>query len=150
MKYAIADDKVYILEANPRASRTVPLVSKVTGVQMARIATQLMLGKKLKDMNLKHKTYPHVGVKESVFPFNMFPEVDPTLGPEMKSTGEVLGMADSFGLAFFKSQEAAGQRLPLKGNVLITVTDREKKDILDVARFAQGTWIQYHGNGEYP
>ena len=85
-------------------------------------------------MNLKHKTYPHVGVKESVFPFNMFPEVDPTLGPEMKSTGEVLGIADSFGLAFFKSQEAAGQRLPLKGNVLITVTDRDKKDILEVAR----------------
>jgi carbamoyl-phosphate synthase large subunit len=134
IQYAIADDKVYILEANPRASRTVPLVSKVTGIQMARIATQLMLGKKLKDMNLKHKTYPHVGVKESVFPFNMFPEVDPTLGPEMKSTGEVLGIADSFGLAFFKSQEAAGQRLPLKGNVLITVTDKDKKDILNVAR----------------
>ena len=134
IQYAIADGIVYILEANPRASRTVPLVSKVTGVQMARIATQLMLGKKLKDMNLTHKTYPHVGVKESVFPFNMFPEVDPTLGPEMKSTGEVLGIADSFGLAFFKSQEAAGQRLPVEGNVLITVTDRDKKDILEVAR----------------
>jgi carbamoyl-phosphate synthase large subunit len=127
IQYAIADDKVYILEANPRASRTVPLVSKVTGVQMARLATQCMLGKKVKDMNLKHKTYIHVGVKESVFPFNMFPEVDPTLGPEMKSTGEVLGMADSFGLAFFKSQEAAGQKLPLKGNVLITVNGWYKK-----------------------
>jgi len=134
IQYAIADDKVYILEANPRASRTVPLVSKVTGVQMARIATQLMLGKKIKDMKLKHKTYPHVGIKESVFPFNMFPEVDPTLGPEMKSTGEVLGIADSFGLAFFKSQEAAGQRLPLSGNVLITVIDRDKKDILEAAK----------------
>lgn len=134
VQYAIANDKVYILEANPRASRTVPLVSKVTGVQMARIATQMMLGKKLKDMKLTHKTYPHVGVKESVFPFNMFPEVDPTLGPEMKSTGEVLGMSESFGLAFFKSQEAAGQALPLKGNVLITVVDRDKKDVLGVAR----------------
>ncbi len=134
IQYAIADDVVYILEANPRASRTVPLVSKVTGVQMARIATQLMMGKKLKDLRLKHKTYPHVGIKESVFPFNMFPEVDPTLGPEMKSTGEVLGIADSFGLAFFKSQEAAGQRLPFKGSVLITVTDRDKKDILEAAR----------------
>ncbi len=134
IQYAIADDKVYILEANPRASRTVPLVSKVTGVQMARLATQCMLGKKLKDMNLKHKTYAHVGIKEAVFPFNMFPEVDPTLGPEMKSTGEVLGIADSFGLAFFKSQEAAGQRLPLKGNVLITVNGWDKKDIFETAR----------------
>jgi len=79
VQYAIAQDTVYILEANPRASRTVPLVSKVTGIQMARIATQMMLGKKLKEMNLKQKTYHHVGVKEAVFPFNMFPEVDPTL-----------------------------------------------------------------------
>jgi carbamoyl-phosphate synthase large subunit len=134
IQYAIANDKVYILEANPRASRTVPLVSKVTGVQMARIATQLMLGKKLKDMDLAQKKYPHVGVKEAVFPFNMFPEVDPTLGPEMKSTGEVLGMANSFGLAFAKSQEAAGQKLPREGNVLITVVDRDKGDIVDVAK----------------
>ncbi|MCX8023322.1 MAG: carbamoyl-phosphate synthase large subunit [Syntrophorhabdaceae bacterium] len=135
IQYAIADGKVYILEANPRASRTVPLVSKVTGIQMARIATQLMLGKKLKDMNLIHKKYRHVGVKESVFPFNMFPEVDPTLGPEMKSTGEVLGIANSFGLAFFKSQDAAGQKLPSRGNVLITVNAKDRDDILDVARY---------------
>ena len=134
IQYAIANDKVYILEANPRASRTVPLVSKVTSVQMARIATQLMIGKKLKDMGLTHKTYPHVGVKEAVFPFNMFPEVDPTLGPEMKSTGEVLGMANSFGLAFAKSQEAAGQKLPRSGNVLMTIVDHDKTDILDVAK----------------
>jgi len=135
IQYAIADDKVYILEANPRASRTVPLVSKVTGIQMARIATQLMLGKTLKDIKLKHKTYNHVGVKEAVFPFNMFPEVDPTLGPEMKSTGEVLGIANSFGLAYFKSQEAAGQKLPIKGNVLITVNAKDRTDILEVARY---------------
>lgn len=134
IQYAIANDTVYILEANPRASRTVPLVSKVTGIQMARIATELMLGRKLKDMNLSHKSYQHVGVKESVFPFNMFPEVDPTLGPEMKSTGEVLGIADTFGLAFYKSQEAAGQRLPERGTVLISVTPKDRAEILSVAK----------------
>ena len=105
---------------------------------MARIATRLMLGKKLSDMNLTHKKYPHVGVKESVFPFNMFPEVDPTLGPEMKSTGEALGMADSFGLAFYKSQEAAGQRLPEKGTVLISVTRNDRQEILRVAQYLKG------------
>ncbi len=134
IQYAIAEDTVYILEANPRASRTVPIVSKVTGVQMARIATRLMLGEKLADMNLSQKRYSHVGIKESVFPFNMFPEVDPTLGPEMKSTGEALGMAPSFGLAFFKSQEAAGQRLPEKGTVLISVTPKDRPEILPVAK----------------
>ncbi len=138
IQYAIANDTVYILEANPRASRTVPLVSKVTGVQMARIATQLMLGKRLKEMNLTEKKYSHVGVKEAVFPFNMFPEVDPTLGPEMRSTGEVLGMADSFGLAFFKSQQAANQGLPTGGTVLLSVTERERADILEIARVLLG------------
>ena len=93
MQYAIEKDKVYVLEANPRASRTVPLVSKVCNVSMARIATQLMMGEKLSDLNLKPLKIPHYGVKESVFPFNMFPEVDPILGPEMRSTGEVLGMS---------------------------------------------------------
>ena len=137
IQYAIANDTVYILEANPRASRTVPIVSKVTGIQMARIATQLVIGKKLKDMNLKQKKYSHVGVKESVFPFKMFPEVDPTLGPEMKSTGEVLGIADTFGLAFFKSQEGAGQKLPTSGTVLISVKQKDKNEILAVAKFLQ-------------
>ncbi len=103
MQYAIADDVVYVLEANPRASRTVPLVSKVCNIQMAGLATRLMLGAKLGDLDLKIKAIPHFGVKEAVFPFNMFPEVDPVLGPEMRSTGEVLGMADSFGLAFCQS-----------------------------------------------
>src|SRR4030066_1484926 len=117
MQYAIADDTVYVLEANPRASRTVPLVSKVCSIPMARIATQMMLGKKLDDVGLKSKFIPHFGVKEAVFPFNMFPEVDPLLGPEMRSTGEVLGMAPSFGLAFYKAQEAAQQALPLEGAV---------------------------------
>jgi carbamoyl-phosphate synthase large subunit len=134
IQYAIADDIVYILEANPRASRTVPLVSKVCDVSMARIATQLMLDKNLKDLNLKHRSVPHFGVKEAVFPFNMFPEVDPLLGPEMRSTGEVLGLADSFGLAFFRAQEAAQQILPSEGTVLITVSDPDKAAIVEVAR----------------
>ncbi|MEN6385429.1 MAG: carbamoyl-phosphate synthase large subunit [Phycisphaerales bacterium] len=134
MQYAIADDIVYVLEANPRASRTVPLVSKVCGVQMARLATKLAIGHKLSDMKLKPKKFKHFGVKESVFPFNMFPEVDPILGPEMRSTGEVLGMAESFGLAFYKSQDAAKQTLPKKGTVLITVNDSDKKAVVDVAK----------------
>ena len=126
IQYAIADGIVYVLEANPRASRTVPLVSKVCNIQMARLATQLMLGAKLADLDLRRRTVPYYGVKEAVFPFNMFPEVDPLLGPEMRSTGEVLGLADSFELAFIKSQEAAGQRLPLQGTVLITVAERDR------------------------
>jgi carbamoyl-phosphate synthase large subunit len=134
IQYAVCQDRVYVLEANPRASRTVPLVSKVCNVPMARLATQLMLGTKLKDLQLRRKTIPHVGVKEVVLPFNMFPEVDPLLGPEMRSTGEVLGIAASFGLAYSKAQEAAGGPLPTKGNVFISVTDRDKPLILDVAR----------------
>jgi carbamoyl-phosphate synthase large subunit len=134
MQYAIADDKVYVLEANPRASRTVPLVSKVCGIQMANLATQLMLGKKISEMNLKPKQFAHFGVKESVFPFNMFPEVDPLLGPEMRSTGEVLGMAESFGLAFYKAEDAAKSTLPTKGTVLITVNDADKNAVVDVAK----------------
>jgi len=134
MQYAIADDIVYVLEANPRASRTVPLVSKVCGLSMARIATQIMLGKKLSNLNLKQRKFRHFGVKEAVFPFNMFPEVDPVLGPEMRSTGEVLGMADSFGLAFFKAQEATQQPLPTDGTVLITVADTDKSAIVPTAK----------------
>jgi carbamoyl-phosphate synthase large subunit len=134
IQYAIKDDVVYILEANPRASRTVPLVSKVTGVSMAKIATQVMLGTKLSDMDTHLRTYPHFGVKETVFPFNMFPEVDPVLGPEMRSTGEVLGMADSFETAFFKAQVAAGSSLPLEGAALITVTSGDRQRALIVGR----------------
>jgi len=134
MQYAIADDKVYVLEANPRASRTVPLVSKVCAISMARLATQVMLGKKIADLDLKQKTIPYFGVKEAVFPFNMFHEVDPVLGPEMRSTGEVMGMADSYGLAFSKAQEATQQPLPLKGTVLITVAEPDKAAIVDTAK----------------
>jgi carbamoyl-phosphate synthase large subunit len=134
IQYAIANDQVYVLEANPRASRTVPIVSKVCNIPMARLATQIMFGKKLSSLNLKPKLIRHFGVKESVFPFNMFPEVDPLLGPEMRSTGEVLGMADSFGLAFFKAEEAAQQLLPSEGTVLITVSQNDRPAVLEVAR----------------
>ncbi|MCF8051485.1 MAG: carbamoyl-phosphate synthase large subunit [Desulfobacterales bacterium] len=134
IQYAIASDTVYILEANPRASRTVPLVSKVCNIQMARIATRIMLGKSLADFDLKRRSIPHFGVKEAVFPFNMFPEVDPVLGPEMRSTGEVLGMADSAGMAFFKAQSATQVPLPLEGAVLITVADKDKPSALEPAR----------------
>ncbi len=134
IQYAIYKDVVYILEANPRASRTVPLVSKICNIPMAKIATEIMLGKKLSDFNLRKKTINHFGVKEAVFPFNMFPDVDPVLGPEMRSTGEVLGMADSFGLAFFKSQEATKTPLPTQGTVLITIGDRDKDKIVQTAR----------------
>jgi carbamoyl-phosphate synthase large subunit len=133
IQYAIANDIVYILEANPRASRTVPLVSKVCNISMARMATQLMLGKKLADLDIRPGSIPHFGVKEAVFPFNMFPEVDPLLGPEMRSTGEVLGLADSFGLAFYKAQEAAQQCLPSEGTVLITVSEKDKHAALKTA-----------------
>jgi carbamoyl-phosphate synthase large subunit len=138
IQYAIAQDKVYVLEANPRASRTVPLVSKVCGLSMARISTQLMLGKKLSELKLKARRIPYFGVKEAVFPFNMFPEVDPLLGPEMRSTGEVLGMADSYGLAFYKAEEATQQPLPTQGAVLITVAEADKrKSIVDTAKAFQ-------------
>jgi carbamoyl-phosphate synthase large subunit len=139
VQFAICQDKVYVLEANPRASRTVPIVSKVCGMSMARIATEIMLGKKLKDFNLKDRSIPHCGVKESVFPFSMFPEVDPVLGPEMRSTGEVLGMADSFGMAFYKAQEAAKSTLPTAGTVLLTVCVKDRSPALVGAarQFAQ-------------
>jgi len=134
IQYAVSEGMVYVLEANPRASRTVPLVSKVCDVNMAQVATRCMLGEKLADMGLRRKPIAHFGVKEAVFPFNMFPEVDPVLGPEMRSTGEVLGMADSFGLAFVKAEEAAQQQLPLEGTVLITVGARDRELVLPAAR----------------
>ena len=135
IQYAICDDVVYILEANPRASRTVPIVSKVAGVPIARIATQVMLGEKLDDFpELKSIRPNFVGVKEAVFPFNMFPEVDPLLGPEMRATGEVMGAADSFELAFYKAQEATGAKLPVEGSVLLTVADKDKPSLLPIAK----------------
>lgn len=138
MQYAIEGDKVYVLEANPRASRTVPLVSKVCNVPMARLATEIMIAKALGntvDMTkFESQVPPHYGVKEAVLPFNMFPEVDPVLGPEMRSTGEVLGMAESFELAFFKAEEATNTKLPNAGTVLISVNDMDKADALETAK----------------
>ncbi len=142
IQYAIANNVVYVIEANPRASRTVPLVSKVCNVPMASLATQLMLGAELKDLQLKERTIPYYGVKEAVIPFAMFPEVDPLLGPEMRSTGEVLGMAPSFGLAYFKAEEAAQPALPLEGIVFISVADRDKEGILPTARKFQEIGFQ--------
>jgi len=133
IQYAICKDVVYVLEANPRASRTVPMVSKVCAIPMARLATELMLGKNLKELKLKKLSIPHFGVKEAVFPFNMFPEVDPLLGPEMKSTGEVLGIGNSFGSAYWKAEEAVTP-LPTAGTVLITVSERDRPAIGEVAR----------------
>ena len=137
IQYAVCNDKVYILEANPRASRTVPFVSKVIGIPLTKIATEVILGEKLRDKNLTKPNLPYFGVKEAVFSFNMFPEVDPALGPEMKSTGEVLGLANSFGLAFFKAQEATGLKLPTKGTVLISVAPEEQKNIVKPVRIFQ-------------
>ncbi|MHB0959792.1 MAG: carbamoyl-phosphate synthase large subunit [Pirellulaceae bacterium] len=134
IQYAICQDTVYVLEANPRASRTVPLVSKVCNIPLARIATQVMLGKKLSELGLGRKSIPHFGVKEAVFPFSMYHEVDPLLGPEMRSTGEVLGLASSFGLAYYKAQQAAQMRLPGEGTVLISVADPDKPAVVEVAR----------------
>ncbi|MCK4887904.1 MAG: carbamoyl-phosphate synthase large subunit, partial [Planctomycetes bacterium] len=134
IQYAIAADTVYVLEANPRASRTVPIVSKVCGISMARLATQVMLGKKLADLKLTHKKIPYFGVKESVFPFNMFHNVDPVLGPEMRSTGEVLGLASSPGMAFYKAQLATQQALPNTGTVLMTIHQKDRTDLDKIAK----------------
>ena len=136
VQFAVCEDQVWIIEANPRASRTVPIVSKVTGMPLARIATYLMLGHKLAEYKDILKPHPqtYFGVKEAVFPFNMFPEVDPLLGPEMRATGEVMGLAATFGMAYFKSQQAAGSRLPLKGTVLVSVSERERKYLLPIVQ----------------
>ncbi|MGN1205477.1 MAG: carbamoyl-phosphate synthase large subunit [Eubacterium sp.] len=138
MQYAIEDGKVYVLEANPRASRTVPLVSKVCNVQMVKLATQIMTreltGNPSPIENMKPVNPKYYGVKEAVFPFNMFQEVDPVLGPEMRSTGEVLGLSENVGEAFFKAQEATQTRLPKEGNVLMSVSKKDKPELVEVAK----------------
>ncbi len=158
MQYAIEDGKVYVIEANPRASRTVPLVSKVCNLQMAQAATRLMLGATLDSLALKPRNIPHFGVKEAVFPFSKFPEVDPVLGPEMRSTGEVLGMASTFGLAYYKSQEAADGSLPTApgGRLLVSLSEKPDSAAQVVREFeklgfsivgTEGTinWLKAHG-----
>ena len=138
MQYAIENEKVYVLEANPRASRTVPLVSKVCNIRMVPLATDIitaeLTGRPSPLEDLKDKIIPNYGVKEAVFPFKMFQEVDPVLGPEMRSTGEVLGLSSSYGEAFFKAQEGAGSKLPTEGTVLISVNDKDKAEIVEVAK----------------
>ena len=138
MQYAIENGKVYVLEANPRASRTVPLVSKVCNIRMVPLATDIitseLTGRPSPVPALKEQKIPYYGVKEAVFPFNMFQEVDPVLGPEMRSTGEVLGLSKSYGEAFFKAQEGAQSKLPLEGTVLMSVNDKDKDELLEVAQ----------------
>ncbi len=142
MQYAIENGKVFVLEANPRASRTVPLVSKVCNIRMVPLATEIitaeLTGRPSPIKGLKEQEIPNYGVKEAVFPFNMFPEVDPILGPEMRSTGEVLGLSPSYGEAFFKAQEAVQSRLPLEGCVLISVNKKDKDEIVEIARSLSG------------
>ena len=156
MQYAICEGKVYVLEANPRASRTVPLVSKVCNINMANIATKLMTyeltGERPDVTSFSEKAHPYYGVKEAVFPFNMFPEVDPLLGPEMRSTGEVLGLSESFGLAYYKAQEAAGAKLPLSGNALVSVNKGDRVQALEVAKQLHElgfTIVSTEGCGQY-
>ena len=138
MQYAIEKGKVFVLEANPRASRTVPLVSKVCNIRMVPLATQIitseLTGKASPVPELKEKNIPNYGVKEAAFPFNMFPEVDPILGPEMRSTGEVLGLSSSYGEAFYKAQEAIQSKLPTEGTVLISVNKKDKDEVIEVAK----------------
>ena len=138
MQYAIENGKVYVLEANPRASRTVPLVSKVCNIRMVPIATDIitseLTGRPSPIPTLKEQVIPNYGVKEAVFPFNMFQEVDPILGPEMRSTGEVLGLSSSYGEAFYKAQEATQSKLPLEGTVLISVNRKDKEEVVEIAR----------------
>ena len=138
MQYAIENGRVYVLEANPRASRTVPLVSKVCNIRMVPLATEIitmeLTGRPSPVPSLKEQDIPNYGVKESVFPFNMFPEVDPVLGPEMRSTGEVLGLSHSYGEAFYKAQEATQSKLPLEGTVLISVNRKDKEEAAETAK----------------
>ncbi len=152
MQYAIEDGKVYVLEANPRASRTVPLVSKVCAISMVPIAIDIitgeLTGRKSPVPDLPEKEIPYYGVKEAVFPFNMFPEVDPVLGPEMRSTGEVLGIADTPGEAFFKAEEAAKAGLPLEGAVLISVNAEDKPDAAEIAELFHEDGFKIYATGE--
>lgn len=152
MQYAIEDGKVYVLEANPRASRTVPLVSKVCNIQMVPIATDIitseLTGRPSPVSELKEREIPYYGVKEAVFPFNMFPEVDPLLGPEMRSTGEVLGLADTFGEAFYKAQEATQTILPLEGTVLLSVNRADKAEVAEVVQDLVDAGFQLMATGK--
>ncbi len=143
VQFAVKGKDIYVLEVNPRASRTVPFVSKATGVPLAKFAARIMVGKKLGELGLTAEVLPrHVSVKESVFPFNKFPGVDTILGPEMKSTGEVMGIDTTFGAAYAKAQLGAGTRLPRKGKVFISVRDEDKEPVAPIAQKLQGLGFQ--------
>jgi carbamoyl-phosphate synthase large subunit len=158
VQYAIKDNQLYVIEVNPRASRTIPFVSKATGVPLAKLATRIMMGQTLAELGLTREVIPvHLSVKEAVLPFDRFPDVDTLLGPEMKSTGEVMGIGSDFGQAYAKAQLGAGQRLPLSGTVFISVGDDDKAAMLAVAgQFADmgfdilatdGTWSRLAASG---
>jgi carbamoyl-phosphate synthase large subunit len=134
VQFAVKDDRLFVLEVNPRASRTIPFVSKATGVPLAKLATKVMLGRTLTELGFESERIPsHVSVKEAVLPFNRFPDVDSLLGPEMKSTGEVMGIDSDFGSAYAKAQYGAGNHLPTEGTVFISVKDRDKEAVLNTA-----------------
>src|SRR6185437_1386087 len=146
VQYAIKNDVVYVLEVNPRASRTVPFVSKTTGVSLASLAAAVMVGKTLDELGLKDDVVqPYVAVKEAVFPFNKLQGVDLILGPEMRSTGEVMGIADSFGMAFAKAQASADGALPLEGAIFVTVNDHDKANVTPIARRFHGLGFRVFG-----
>jgi carbamoyl-phosphate synthase large subunit len=148
VQYAIKDGTVYVLEVNPRASRTIPFVSKAIGAPLASLAARVMLGESLADVGLTEEIVPtYVSVKEAVFPFNKFPGTDPVLGPEMRSTGEVMGISDSFGWSFAKAQLAASNGLPLEGKILITVNDHDKPTVTPIARRFQGMGFEVLATG---
>src|SRR5437763_11876991 len=143
LQYAIKNGDIYVMEVNPRASRTVPFVAKVIGVPVAKIAARIMAGETLASFKLKPMQLEHIGVKEAVFPFARFPGVDTVLGPEMKSTGEVMGIDRNFAVAFAKSQIGGGTRLPHEGTVFVSVRDADKQRVLDASRSltTTGVWI---------
>ena len=136
VQFAVENNVIYVLEANPRASRTVPIVSKVSGIPMAKIATLLMEGRSLASFNLKKPAFDFYAVKQAVLPFNKFPNTDPVLGPEMKSTGEVMGIADTFDYAYYKAEESAGLCMPLKGTVLLSCDKKDDK-LLETAKILE-------------
>ena len=152
VQFAVKDDDVYVLEVNPRASRTVPFVAKATGLPIAKIAARVMAGEPLSTFRLEAPKRPHVAVKEAVFPFARFPGVDVILGPEMKSTGEVMGIDSDFGRAFAKSQLGAGVQLPLAGTVFVSVKDKDKPALVECCRRLVGlgfALIATRGTADY-
>ncbi|MDD1672265.1 MAG: carbamoyl-phosphate synthase large subunit, partial [Methanomicrobiales archaeon] len=145
IQYAIKDDVVYVLEANPRASRTVPFVSKATGIPLAKLAAKVMVGRRLQDLGFRKRDFHHVAVKEVVLPFNKLVGVDTVLGPEMKSTGEVMGIDYDFGRAYYKACISADNELPRAGNVFISISDDQKDEIAPIARALRNLGLNLYG-----